>query len=254
VVAHGAACQGTLGDRIVRLVYADEAGIGSQDKEPFLVVASIVVDADKQLQKIEDHLDVLIEKHIPERLRHNFVFHAMEIFNGGKNFKRYNAEFIGPPEWPLNRRLEIAHDLAQIPSLFSLPICVGFIDRAGDDFELPPDLQKLPDGRLVFHHTAAFLTCSMFVEQWMRERFPDEIALMIVEDKAIYFDQTESKYFPFIKIKEDPLFQPKRRSSVLQIADFCAYIFKRYLMNQKEGLYLQFLGLFQDNIVRFDEA
>jgi hypothetical protein len=47
-------------------------------------------------------------------------------------------------------------------------------------------------------------------------------------------------HFPFRKIKENPLFQAKRGSSVLQIADFCAYVFKRFLMNQDDKRYLRF--------------
>jgi hypothetical protein len=41
------------------------------------------------------------------------------------------------------------------------------------------------------------------------------------------------KHFPFRKIKHDPLFEPKRKSSVLQIADFCAYVLKRFLMQDR---------------------
>jgi hypothetical protein len=83
----------------------------------------------------------------------------------------------------------------------------------------------------------------------MRRLAPDEICMMIVEDNdraralirdtikehqsseiAALLDDDARKHFPFTKIKEDPLFQPKRRTSALQIADFCAYVFKRILM------------------------
>ena len=40
----------------------------------------------------------------------------------------------------------------------------------------------------------------------------------------------QRRFFPLRKIKEDPLFQKKRASSILQLADFCAYVFKKFLM------------------------
>ena len=43
--------------------------------------------------------------------------------------------------------------------------------------------------------------------------------------------EMEARYFPFKKIKENPLFASKRQSKVLQLADFCAYVFKRAVMN-----------------------
>ena len=41
------------GDKIVRLVYLDEAGISNPAHEPWLVVAGIVINADKQFKLIE---------------------------------------------------------------------------------------------------------------------------------------------------------------------------------------------------------
>ena len=87
----------------------------------------------------------------------------------------------------------------------------------------------------------------------MRREASDEVCLMVVEDndqaRAVIRDtqsyyqnrdiaetlnEKSRKHFPFRKIKEDPLFQTKRKSSPLQVADFCAYVFKRHLMGDDQ--------------------
>jgi hypothetical protein len=72
----------------VRLVYMDEAGISKAAEEPFTVVAGVVVHADHQLNCVESALERILIRHIPERVRDGFVFHATELFNGGKTLRR----------------------------------------------------------------------------------------------------------------------------------------------------------------------
>jgi hypothetical protein len=243
----------------VRLVYVDEAGISNPAEEPFLVVSGVIVHADRQLVAVERYLERLIERHIPESQRAGFIFHAKEIFNGGgKVFDR--------DEWPLQKRLAIAGDLAAIFRRFRLPVALGFVERATlhRDFVLP-DKMSARD-KALFAHVSAFITCSMFVEKWMRQEAPAEVCMMIVEDNQqarslIRFAQNyhqgpeplkkgESKeFFPFKKIKEDPLFQEKRPVSLLQLADFAAYVFKKHLM--KNGHYSRFLGPMSDQVIVF---
>jgi hypothetical protein len=44
-------------------------------------------------------------------------------------------------------------------------------------------------------------------------------------------DEEARRFFPFRRIKHDPLFEPKKRSSILQLADFGAYVAKRIAMD-----------------------
>ena len=86
----------------------------------------------------------------------------------------------------------------------------------------------------------------------MRANAPGEFCLMIVEDNEqartlikntqnahqddrliANMTDEERRYFPLRRIKEDPLFQEKRVSSVLQVADFCAYVLKKLFMGDK---------------------
>jgi hypothetical protein len=91
----------------------DEAGISHPDHEPWVVVGGVIVDADKKLIAVDRHLDALVKRHIPEDHRAGFVFHATELFNGGGKVVKRND-----PEWPLDRRLEIADSLAAVAKKF----------------------------------------------------------------------------------------------------------------------------------------
>jgi hypothetical protein len=247
------------GENAVRLVYVDEAGISR--KEPFVVVAAAIVHGDQKLNEIKRYFDRLVARHIPPEHQNEFVFHAKEIFGGGKIIKRND------PAWPDEKRFAIADDLAAIPQKFGLPIAMGFIEKA----TFPPSKTPLPfeiseKDKDVLPHVTSFLTCAMHVEQWVRRNASNENCLMVAENndqakKLIAATQryhqehrTEflvgeevRKHFPFRKIQEDPLFQNKRKSNPLQIADFCAYVFKRILMQDRR--YDRFFGPFISQLV-----
>lgn len=250
----------------MRLVYVDEAGISNPDQEPFLTVAGIIVHADTQLLKIENRLDELVEKYIPALRQQYFVFHAHELFNARRFF--HDKEY-----WPLEKRLQIAAELVQIPVSFKLPVALGFVERGKSRVEgkIPKQFTRADETKA--EHINAFMRCSLSVEQWMRNNASDEVCLMIVEDNdrarsgirdtqsafqdaALLYYLTDpekaKKYLPIRKIREDPLFQKKRKSSVLQIADFCAYVFKRALM--KDENYKPFLDPWKDQIATYTEA
>jgi len=105
----------------------------------------------------------------------------------------------------------------------------------------------------------------------MRQHASNEVCVIIAEDNersrkfirdTQRFHQDDSyswtidpelrKHFPFRKIKQDPLFEPKRKSSPLQIADFCAYAFKRHLM--QDHRYDRYVESFWKQVVYFESA
>jgi Protein of unknown function (DUF3800) len=239
------------GDRIVRLVYVDEAGVSNRRQEPWLVVGAVVVDADKKLVAVERHLDKIVKRHIPEEHWGDFVFHATHLFMwGGKVFTKNN------PDWPLHRRLEIADELAAIPKKFDLPLMHGLCER-----EKFPSDPRLREGRTegevtVAAHVSTYVACAVNVDQWMKKNTNGEVCLMVVEDNEQarshirnfqnYYQRgdfsemiAEHKgIFPLKRIKEDPLFQGKRKTSILQLADFWAYVAKRSAM--KDERYMRF--------------
>ena len=237
------------GERLMRLVYVDEAGISNAAQEPWLVVAVVVVHADHALNGVENNLERILQRHIPSRLRDEFVFHATEIFNGGKTLKREKDNLVGPREWPIERRLAIAEEIMELPRKFKLPIAIGFTERAAFSraMNLPKDFPE--SEQTVAAHVATYMNCAMMAEHWMRKETTNENCLVVVEnndeakqlisevqryhqDKKLetILDEKGRQHFPLRKIREDPLFQPKKPSSPLIIADFCAYVFKKYLM------------------------
>jgi len=238
----------------VRLVYVDEAGISNKTQEPVLVVAAVIVDADKQLVALERHLDKIVARHIPQEHQAGFVFHASQLFNGGgKIFTRNN------PAWPLEKRLAIADELAAIPAKFRLPLTMTFVSRAEFPSEEEYRAIHTDAEKTLAAHVTAFIACAVQVEQWMRRNTNGEICMMIVEDNdnarrfirqfqnhyqqqdvAQTLDAEARRFFPFRRIKHDPLFEPKKRSSILQPADFWAYVAKRIAMNSDDRRFRRF--------------
>ena len=173
---------------------------------------------------------------------------------------------FGLSSWPLERRLKIADDLADIPRKFDLPIALGWVERekVSKALELPENFTMAQ--KTLSAHVAAFLDCAMMTEQWMRKETKDEVCMLIVEDndqarktiRAVH-NHHQSKnivaaldgdaliHFPLRKIKEDPLFQPKKPSHPLIVADFCAYVWKQFLVENTK--YDQFFEPMRGKII-----
>lgn len=151
----------------------------------------------------------------------------------------------------VSRRLEVADCLAALPKKFRLPIFWAFADRKKLIAE-QPERSQFDNMRLAY--CSSFLLCTSQVEMWLRKKTDGENAIVVVENnedikgalthlhvtcqsasalKKTYGDDPQGmlSMFPFRRIKQRPLFEPKAPSSILQIADFCAYVFKRKLMD-----------------------
>jgi len=246
------------GDKIVRLVYLDEAGIFNPKDEPFLVIAGIAVNADRQFKEVESYLDGLLHKHVSEP--DGIVFHAMELWHGTKQFHR--------DHWPLEKRLEILDDLAQIPRKLGLPIFYGSTNRL-EIRSTMPQLIGAPIRQDVLEHAVhahSFLHFIAQLETFMRANYPNEVAMLIAEDRPevrntvkfthgvfrgrglkqhqASFEAIKNKLLgqlmPLERIVETVHFVQKRESSLLQIADLCAFAIKRNMQKAQrwERLYI----------------
>jgi hypothetical protein len=220
------------------LVYLDEAGISKNER--ILSVGAVVVHGDKQLIGVQRHLDRLVERWIPKSLREGFVFHATEIFHGGKMLPR--------EAFPLQTRLQMAEALAAVPKKHGLKLGLGALDKRQHDerADIPGWHDASDAERAIFAHASAFSACVIGVDQWLRKHHPDEVCVLVAEDndqarktirEVIRFQQKKDSpfaqggnyghLFPLKRIMEDPLFSPKKPSSVLQLADFWAYVAKK---------------------------
>lgn len=228
------------GRRLVPIVYLDESG--TSRREPLALVAGVVVHGDLQMVAVEEHLQRLVRKHIPETDWENFSFHATNIWSGTKYYKDDDA-------WPLKRRLAILHDLVEIPQKFDLPIV--FRDCPRDvPVTVPPDVVLDERGRDAIVHTVAFFQCVCLVEKNMRNIWPDEVALLIAEDRPAVkktvrevqlwaqnktlprrLDQRE--YLPLTHIRDTVHWAGKKESPLLQLADTCAFVIRGHLNDRR---------------------
>jgi hypothetical protein len=219
----------------------DEAGISSKVQEPWLVVAGLLVHADDQLDKLYTELEGVMERHIPEKHRHGLVLHTSEIYGGnGKVFDEKRN-----PEWTREKRWAILADLAKIPEKTNILITATPIERA----TFPSDLSL--DGEAsdptINAVAVAYSACLLEVDIWLRENAKRENCMVIVEDnpqarsrikqvhrynqdKSIPFPDDLKMHFPFRRIRNDPAFQDKLPSNPLVLADFVAFVIKRYKM------------------------
>ena len=221
----------------MRMVYLDESGISAN--EPYLVVAGIVVHADKQWKALERYLHDMRDALIPVADRKDYIFHATDLFHGTKKFHR--------DRWPKEERWKILDELVSIPAQFDLPLVCGFVrkaefrDRAEKISRSARDLQI--NGQAV-----AFNLCAFAVQRYMQAAAqPDEVALLIAEDnkearaqvrRLITFCRNPAfelltedigAHLPLSRIVDTAHFAEKMDSSPLQVADACAFSIMRRL-------------------------
>lgn len=230
----------------MRFAYVDEAGISNRAQEPFAVVAGVIVHADLQWKMLEKYIRDMVDEHVPSEKRDGFVFHATELYSGGKTFDRQT--------WPKDRRWAILDELVSIPAKFDMPVVWGFVDRA----EFATRFKDAsPTDLAIAEQTVAYSVCLAVIEDYMRRGAEvNEVATVIVENNHVarklirathnfLRDPTNAQYlpaihnsrhlFPVTRIVDTAFFAEKIDSSPLQIADACAFAIKRHLMGANDS-------------------
>jgi Protein of unknown function (DUF3800) len=236
------------GTDLVRIAYLDEAG---QDKQiGFVVVAGVIIHGDRHPQLVAHELDKLARKHFPDCDPRKIVFHAKEIFAGGRPFDKYDK---------LQDRLPILGDLARIPGRIGVPIVFGIFGKRGFDKKLKTSA-----------HVSAFKLCIGAADLWVRKHHPSENAFVVCEDnesvRGTLKDAQNSLIdasrlegegghllpWPMEHIYESVSFQRKQDSRILQLADTCAFIIRRKferLSNIDELFEIVRPQIFEDSIM-----
>lgn len=226
------------GDKLVRYVYLDETGTGDPKAEPFVIVAGVMIHAvASEWKVIENHLNILADGFALREDRPGCCFHAQELFTGGKR------EFY--EKYPLEKRHDALAAICEIPQRFSLPVFMYAIDRA-QYVILRPGLSR--NELLTEELMHASIACATGVERYIREHLPpDEVATLVYEynsDKnqhiadyhqlfrsdvieAVLAKLEKPRLLKLERIIESAMFSKKTSSSLLQIADACAYILGR---------------------------
>ena len=226
------------GDDVTKFVHMDEAGISHG--EPYCAQVGVIVTADAQWKQVERRIAEVLADLVPYKHSKGYIFHAKEIFHGTDSY--YTRERFPDPQM----RAAVVRRVASIATEFELPVLIGWLTKANF-----PQALKLSRKRASAHfHDLAFMRCLMMTEYYMRYHTPkDEVAVLYVEKNDAEESLTatllgldisgmigELPSFRNIaavqRIIETPSFVPKTRSSLLQIADACAFSFLR----QKRGL------------------
>lgn len=219
----------------------DEAGISAH--EPAIVVASIIIDGDNQYSAVKTDLSKIAEKYIPEKDRDNFIFHATELFSGGKYFNREN--------WPREKRWEILREILKLVPQHDIPVCLCFMSR--NDFNKSMSELGKTESLDEIAHTLAFVFCTLTIDKWMRDYAKDEFTVLVAEDAPRmksrmkwahgYLSNPSKmakiplKITPVTRIVDTPHFVKKTESSILQIADAWAFLIRRKLLEKPDVEY-----------------
>src|SRR5687767_13402224 len=101
--------------------YLDESGIGDINNEKHVVIAGVLV-SDQKVDALEKRIAEVRDKHVPEKYRNGFIFHAADLYQG-------NDKRIGKEDWSTSSRRDALEELMQIPAEFELPVAQGHVPR-----------------------------------------------------------------------------------------------------------------------------
>jgi hypothetical protein len=223
------------------MVHLDDAGLAHPRQEPHVVIGGTIFHADRQWKSVERAVNALADDVVPPDRRKGFVFHAHELFHGGKTFPR--DEFDKETRWRiLERLLEIVADL-------ELVVVWGACQRVISIKQYPND----PGAALNHSRGVAFYACAHWIEMYMRHSCADEVVTIFMEDNdhARKTHRTQHHFarnpdnerilqdagfgnFAMTHIVDDISFCQKTDSSPLQLADACAFTIKRFIMAKKD--------------------
>ena len=158
------------GDALVRMVFLDESGIGKKENDPLLVVAGIVVHADKMMKPLKDGLVKVRNKYITPSAHEGFIFHAKELFHGGKILRREDG-------WSSDKGFAVVNDMIDLLVKQQAPVVWRSVERGS--ISVPPEFAMKP---VVAEHMVAFLATLMLVDAWMAKNAPLEVCSIVVEN------------------------------------------------------------------------
>lgn len=230
-----------VGGRPVRIAYLDESGISARDE--FTVVAAVIFHGDRW-PAVRQGLSDLADLCVPSGQREGFIFHAKELYHGGRHFPR--------DQFPDETRRAILESILHIPEDNEMLVTYGCVDKK--IYADHPGLPKSERERSIFYHSVAFAQACLSIEMTMREYFPAECVQLVVEDngdsrkmirdvfKNLQIDDKERiladgavNILPLRHLIDVPNFAAKTDSSPLQIADAVAFALRRHLEGRDDA-------------------
>lgn len=237
----------------MRYIFVDEAGTSA--REPVTVVVGIIANADEHIMSAEALAQECIGA-VPARHKTGFVFHATEIF-GSKKYQE---------DWSLTDRLQLLRSMMSIPRQIGMAVSVSAMWRKAVNHDRSLKLTGLTQSQ--FEHLLAFQNCIVSSDRSIRNNAgPREVATVVAEkvpemerflkgvpkylrNDPYYLPQgsfrwtpsevdagfsTQSGDYRVTRIRNSVHFVEKAEDPLVQIADACAYGFRRYFAGEKFG-------------------
>lgn len=243
--------------RWVRFIFVDEAG--TSDHEPITVIASLIVHADEQLLFADTAIKEALDA-VPSLYREGFHFHATEVWNS-KEFRE---------GWGLTDRLALLKTMMSLPRRLGIPINVAICPRESS-IGVPEDIlrSKMGLSKAQYQHVLTFGQGMARADKYVRDHAdPKEVATIVAEDvpemrrhlqdaiRIIRSDpslarpvtgvrwtkkeqelgyQTQETDQRISRIRGTIHFAAKQDEPILQLADACAFGFRRFFAQEKFG-------------------
>jgi len=234
----------------MRFIFIDEAG--TAENEPATIVVGLVVDADAQLLRAQAAVNEVLGA-VPQKFREGFVFHAAAIWGSPK----YREG------WGMTDRLALLKAMMRLPRRLGLTISYALVRRS-----LCPTPESKKITKAQFHHFMAFAFCLARADKYIREHGRlEEVGTIVAEDvpemrKFLRIAPTVFREHPLImspdgiwpteaekrqghitqesefrvsRIRPNIHFVEKGDDPILQVADACAFGFRRYFSEQRFG-------------------
>lgn len=216
----------------MRFIYLDEAGISGP--EPVTTIAAIIVEADVQRAKVFRGMADLVRSRVPPEHWRTFIFHAKDIFGGDKVFNR--------DRFSRDYRLGVITNLAYLPICLDVPICFTYRHRNFGEGQTPDKPKVETDDYLI-----ALLQTIAYASSYMRLNCPNEVGVVVSENNnefrrrasrvnsllanqemAANAPESLRQYLPITNLAGPVYFAEKHEEPLLQIADACAFILRRF--------------------------
>lgn len=237
----------------MRYIFADEAGTSAH--EPVTVVVGIIANADMHVMGAEGLVKEILGA-VPSKFKADFVFHATQVFGD----KKYQTD------WTLNDRLLLLEAMMSVPRRMGMALTVSTNWRGAVDHTEAAKSVGL--SQCQFEHLMTFGNCLAVADRNIRRHAqPNEVASVVAEDvpemrrflkmvPKIFRDNpmhlgpeylretskdkqagylTQSGDLRISRIRNSVHFVEKSEDPLVQVADACAYGFRRYFAGEKFG-------------------
>lgn len=237
------------GDQAVRYVFVDEAGTSA--REPVSVVVGIIAHADAHVMAADAAVAEIMEA-VPERLRASLVPHATSIFSDERLREG----------WSQTDRLKLLSKMMALPRRLGLAVALGTQWRGTAPYS---EDNLRPEQR---DHIYAFMKCVAVADRGIRDHAgAREVGTIVAEnvsevqhalaalpgalrDRPVFFApedlentpaDLEAGYtrqsgdFRVTRIRRGVHFVKKTDEPLVQVADACAFGFRRFFSGESFG-------------------